>query len=249
MSPFVTFLGTIKITYPVIWKMNWHMENNLIKMYGHSSWRTFLSIGKLGPISIVRAKVFQRASFFLSQVSGPILCDPLFPFPVEEIKSSFPEERFLLVASVDFCFPSLLGESLSKIFWSHTCRISCCFLELTGILFLENWVIKRRKFRSWPEPLRKYPVLCEPCWNDHRMAGRGGEERGCRLDGPREAAKVVVGRPGFESSSRGWVLHLGQVSPSVSWSSNGCCEDHRNTGRAIWSIATQDFSRWGLYCP
>lgn len=46
------------------------------------------------------------------------------------------------------------------------------------------------------------------------MAGRGGER--LRLDGPREAAQVTVGRPGFESSSRGWVHRLGQVSPSVS---------------------------------
>ena len=51
------------------------------------------------------------------------------------------------------------------------------------------------------------------------MAGRGGER--LRLDGPREAAQVTVGRPGFESSSRGWVHRLGQVSPSVSRSSNG----------------------------
>lgn len=33
------------------------------------------------------------------------LCPPPFPFPMEEIKSPFPEERFLLVASVDFFFP------------------------------------------------------------------------------------------------------------------------------------------------
>lgn len=93
MSPFVTFLGTIKITYPVIWKMYWHMENNLIKVYGHSSWRTFLSLGKLGPISIVRAKVFQRASFFLSQVSGPILCaHPLSISPGKD-QISFPRRK------------------------------------------------------------------------------------------------------------------------------------------------------------
>ena len=65
---------------------------------------------------------------------------------------------------------------------------------------------------------------------------QGGEERGYRLDGPREAAQVTVGRPGFESSSRAWVCRLGQVSPSVSRSSNGC-EDHRNTGRAVGSVA------------
>lgn len=65
---------------------------------------------------------------------------------------------------------------------------------------------------------------------------QGGEERGYRLDGPREAAQVTVGRPGFESSSRAWVCRLGQVSPSVSRSSNDC-ENHRNTGRAVRSVA------------
>ena len=138
MSPFVTFLGTIKITYPVIWKMYWHMENSLIKVYGHSSWRTFLSLGKLGPNSIVRAKVFQRASFFLSQVSGPILCaHPPFHFPWKRSNLLSQKKDFYLWPQLTFVFPSLLGESLSKMLWSNTCWISCCFLELTEILVLE----------------------------------------------------------------------------------------------------------------
>ena len=43
-------------------------------------------------------------------------------------------------------------------------------------------------------------------------AGWEREERGCRLDGPRETAEVVARRPRFDSSSHGWECLLGQVS-------------------------------------
>ena len=86
---------------------------------------------------------------------------------------------------------------------------------------------------TWTAEIISCPVWATLEWPKDGGAGR--EAAGWRA---LERRPRSCRRPGFESSSRGWVRRLGQISPSVNRSGNGCCEDHRNTGRAVWSIAT-----------